>query len=156
MIYIFIIAAIAAADQFIKMLVVNNPGMMNEITVIEDFFYIHCIPNHGIAMGMFEGRQAIVITVTAVLMILLTAYIFIHRKTESKVFLFILSMIVGGGIGNIIDRIRLGYVVDYLDFRVIWDYIFNFADICVVAGCFAMIVWMFYSSYCDRKKSDEV
>lgn len=148
--YIIFIIAIIVIDQALKFLVVSQLGMLNQVAVIEGFFYIHCIPNNGIAMGMLANHQKLVIAVTAVLMIGIAVYIFINRKKESPLMLFILSAITAGGIGNIIDRIRLNYVVDYLDFRV-WPYIFNFADICIVVGCFALIILIFI----DSKKSDE-
>ena len=150
MLYILLIAAIAVIDQIIKMTVINNLGMGNQIPVIENFFYIHCIPNYGIAFGKLQNMQTLVIAVTAALMIGIGIYIFLKRKTESPLMLTILAMIVGGGIGNIIDRIRIGYVIDYLDFRV-WNYIFNFADICVVVGCFAMMAIVLL----DMKKEKE-
>ncbi|MCI8285527.1 MAG: signal peptidase II [Firmicutes bacterium] len=142
MIYLVIIAVIVAIDQALKFLVVNNLGMAAEIPVINDFFYINCIENHGIAMGMLANRQSFVIIFTGIMMLAILIYIFINRKKEKKWMLVILSVIVGGGIGNIIDRIRLNYVIDYIDFRI-WPYIFNFADICVVLGCFALFIFVF-------------
>ena len=111
------------------------------------------IPNNGIAMGMLSGYQGIVIAGTALIMAALAVYIFIRRKTEPPAVLFVLSMIVGGGIGNIIDRIRLGYVVDYLDFRV-WPYIFNFADICIVLGCFVLVALVLLDSRGEKEKTE--
>lgn len=142
MIYLIIIAVIVAVDQALKFLVANNLGMAAEIPVISDFFYINCIENHGIAMGMLANRQSFVIIFTGIMMIAILIYIFMNRKKEKKRMLIILSVIVGGGIGNIIDRIRLNYVIDYIDFRI-WPYIFNFADICVVLGCFALFIFVF-------------
>ena len=150
MLYLLLIVAIAVVDQIIKYVVANQLGMGNQIEVIKNFFYIHCIPNHGIAFGKMENMQPLVITVTAALMIGISVYIFLKRKKESPLMLTILAMIVGGGVGNIIDRILLGYVVDYLDFRV-WSYIFNFADICVVVGCFAMMGLVLFDSWKEKE-----
>ncbi len=140
--YIIITVLIVVADQALKLLVVDKIGMLNQIPVIDGFFYIHVIPNDGIAMGMLANHQGIVIAVTALIMALLAVYIFIKRRTEKPLLLYTLSAVVAGGVGNIIDRIRLDYVVDYLDFRV-WPYIFNFADICIVVGCFMLILLVF-------------
>lgn len=140
--YIIITVLIVVADQALKLLVVDKIGMLNQIPVIDGFFYIHVIPNDGIAMGMMANHQGIVIAVTALIMALLAVYIFIKRRTEKPLLLYTLSAVVAGGVGNIIDRIRLDYVVDYLDFRV-WPYIFNFADICIVVGCFLLIFLVF-------------
>ena len=145
--YIILIAAIVAADQALKLLVVDQIGMLEQIPVIDGFFYIHVIPNDGIAMGMLADHQGAVIAVTALIMALLAVYIFVKRHTEKPLMLYTLSAVVAGGVGNIIDRIRLNYVVDYFDFRV-WPYIFNFADICIVVGCFLLIILVFM----DAKK----
>lgn len=120
--YIILIALIVAADQALKLLVAGRIGMLSQIPVIDGFFYIHVIPNDGIAMGMLADHQGIVISVTALIMALIAVYIFVKRKKERPLMLYTLSVVVAGGIGNIIDRIRLNYVVDYLDFRV-WPYI---------------------------------
>ena len=140
--YIILIALIVAADQALKLLVAGRIGMLSQIPVIDGFFYIHVIPNDGIAMGMLADHQGIVISVTALIMALIAVYIFVKRKKERPLMLYTLSVVVAGGIGNIIDRIRLTYVVDYLDFRV-WPYIFNFADICIVVGCIVLIFLVF-------------
>lgn len=142
MIYIILAIAAIAVDQALKMLVISVPGMWNEITVIPGFFYIHCIPNDGIAMGFLAGKQMVVVIVTALIMIGIAVYIWINRKKGKRVELILLTLILAGGIGNLIDRVRLGYVVDFLDFRV-WSYIFNFADICVVLGCIFLFIYVF-------------
>lgn len=146
--YIILTVLIVVADQALKLLVVDKIGMLNQIPVIDGFFYIHVIPNDGIAMGMLANHQGVVIAVTALIMAALAVYIFVKRKTEKPLLLYTLSAVVAGGVGNIIDRIRLDYVVDYLDFRV-WPYIFNFADICIVVGCFLLIFLVFMDTRRD-------
>ncbi|MCR4600196.1 MAG: signal peptidase II [Clostridia bacterium] len=142
MLYIVLAAAAIALDQALKILVVSTLGMWNEIQVIPGFFYIHCIPNDGIAMGFLAGKQIVVVIVTALIMAGIAAYILKNRSNGNRVELILLTLILAGGIGNLIDRVRLGYVVDFLDFRV-WSYIFNFADICVVLGCIFLFIWVF-------------
>lgn len=141
MFYILTILLIAAADQILKCLVIHWIGMFQELPVIDHFFYLHCIQNHGIAMGMFAGFRSIVLILTVVLLVAAVSYIFIRRRMESRNILLSLSFIVGGGLGNLVDRFRLGYVVDFLDFRI-WPYIFNVADIFVVAGCFFFMLFL--------------
>ena len=143
MIYIFLIAAVVAVDQILKYVVVHNLGMLNSVTVIDHFFYIHCIPNDGIAMGMLSGRQSVIILLTSLIMAGLCLFIIVNRKRLHPFLLSCIALIVGGGIGNIIDRVRLGYVVDFFEFRI-WSYIFNFADICVVVGCFAVLFYVLF------------
>ncbi len=145
MLYILLIIAVVAIDQISKYMVVNGLGMMNSAEVIPHFFYIHCIPNDGIAMGMMPGRQTAVIVVTSVIMAVLCFFICRYRRRHHPLLLSCIALIVGGGIGNIIDRIRLGYVIDFFEFRV-WSYIFNFADVCVVAGCFMILIYVLFES----------
>ena len=148
--YLLLMVVLTAADQLLKLLVLGTVGMSGQIPVIDHFFYISVIPNNGIAMGMLANHQPLVIACTSLIMLAIAVYIFIKRKEEKPRMLVVLSVIVAGGAGNIIDRIRLGYVVDYLDFRV-WPYIFNFADICIVAGCFVLVFLL----YMDSRKTAE-
>ena len=145
MVFIILIAAVVAADQALKYAVVHSLGMLNSIPVIDGFFYIHCIPNDGIAMGMMSGRQSVIVALTAAIMIGLCLFLFAGRKRLHPFLMVCISLIVGGGIGNIIDRVRLGYVIDFFEFRI-WSYIFNFADICVVIGCFAVLFYVLFES----------
>ena len=115
MIYLCLIIVAVVMDQILKYIVVNDLGMMNSVPVIENFFYIHCIPNDGIALGMLAGKQTVVIAITSVLMAALGIFFFLFRKKFHPFLLCAVAFIVGGGIGNIIDRIRLGYVVDFLN-----------------------------------------
>lgn len=147
--YILLIIAVFALDQKLKLMFVDHIGMLNEMPVIDGFFYLHVIRNDGIAMGMLANHQGAVIIVTALIMLLITAYIVVKRNKEAPIMLFSLCLIVAGGVGNLVDRLRLGYVIDYLDFRV-WPYIFNFADICIVVGCFLLIFLVFR----DAKKGE--
>ena len=149
MFYILLIVAVVVIDQISKYAVVSGLGMMKSAEVIPNFFYIHCIPNDGIAMGMMSGKQTAVIAVTSVIMAVLCFFIFRFRKKYHPLLLSCIALIVGGGIGNIIDRIRLGYVIDFFEFRV-WSYIFNFADICVGVGCFLVLFYVLFESRFDR------
>ena len=145
MIYLCLIVVAVAADQLLKYIVVNGLGMMNSVPVIENFFYIHCIPNDGIALGMMSGKQTTVIVITSVFMAALGIFLFLFRNRFHPFPLCAVALIVGGGIGNIIDRIRLGYVVDFLEFRI-WPYIFNLADVFVVAGCVMVLIYVLFES----------
>lgn len=142
--YLIFILALIVADQAMKLAVLYQIGMQNEIGVVENFFYLHCIANDGAAFGLWAQHSGLLISLTSFVMGGLLVYIFLNASSQKPAILVVLSMILGGGIGNLIDRIRLGYVVDYLDFRV-WPFIFNFADICVVAGCLALVALLLFS-----------
>lgn len=152
--YIILIAVAVAADQALKLLVVSRIGMPGEVSVIDGFFYINVIPNDGIALGMLADHQKIVIVFTALIMAALAAFVFVRRRKEKPVLLLLLTAIVAGGVGNLIDRIRLGYVIDYIDFRI-WPYIFNFADICIVLGCILLVLYVFMDTRRTEKGSSD-
>ncbi len=153
MIYLCLIIVAVVMDQILKYIVVNDLGMMNSVPVIENFFYIHCIPNDGIALGMLAGKQTVVIAITSVLMAALGIFFFLFRKKFHPFLLCAVAFIVGGGLGNIIDRIRLGYVVDFFEFRI-WPYIFNLADVFVVAGCAMVLIYVLFESRFRGVKKD--
>lgn len=148
--YLFFILALILADQGLKYLVLTRIGMMNEITVIDSFFSLHVITNEGAAFGMWAQHATVLIALTAFIMGGLLVYILVNAKKENPLFLIILCMVTGGGIGNLIDRLRQGYVVDYLDFKI-WPFIFNFADIWVVLGCLFLVIYLLFSP--SAKKS---
>ena len=107
-------------DQITKMLVVRNMGLNDSKPLIEDVFELHYIQNTGSAWGMFSGKTIILTIVSLVLMggIVYVLWNLSNDAYYRSLRLFI-SMIMGGAIGNMIDRIRLGYVVDFLYFKLI-------------------------------------
>lgn len=142
--YVVFILGLILADQGLKYLMVTRIGMQNEVTVIDHFFSLHVITNEGAAFGMGSQHGTALIALTAFIMGCMLIYILLKAKKANPLFLLFLSMIAGGGTGNLIDRIRLGYVIDYLDFSV-WPFIFNFADIWVVLGCLFLMLYLLFS-----------
>ncbi len=153
MIYILIMLASVVIDQALKLLVTCFVGMLGSKTIIPGFFYITCIPNDGAAMGILSGKQTFVIILTAACMLIMISVMITYRKKLQPFLMTALAMTVGGGIGNLIDRIRLSYVIDFIDFRI-WPYIFNFADICVVLGCFMIVFYLLFEGFFKRKNKD--
>jgi signal peptidase II len=124
------------ADQLLKKLVASRFIIGDTFPLIPyvlEFFYLH---NDGAAMGIFSGLRWPLILVTALVIIVCIVYLLIG-KCESNILRYGLCLIVSGGIGNLIDRIQLGYVIDYVRFPITWfHYSFNLADcaVCVGAG----------------------
>ncbi|MEG1994096.1 MAG: signal peptidase II, partial [Oscillospiraceae bacterium] len=75
-------------------------------------------------------------------------------KIQNKCLIISLVLIISGGVGNLIDRIRLGFVVDYLDFRLINFPVFNFADCCVVIGTALVLIYVFFIEPKEKKMKD--
>ena len=124
-------------DQLTKWLSVKylNPIWPDSVPIIKDALQLTYAENTGAAFGSFAGKPWIFNSVSVVAIILISVYLF-GCKGGRRLQDIALAMIVSGGIGNMIDRIRLGYVVDFIDFCLIDFAIFNGADsfVCVGAG----------------------
>jgi len=128
---IFIVAAIIALDQIIKSTLVKALAS-GQITVIKNFFHLVYVENYGIAFGMFKNKTLFFIITQCIISVLISFVIYkFHSKSISLT--ICLSLILGGAIGNLIDRIRLGYVIDYLSFTI-FPPVFNLADSAIVVG----------------------
>lgn len=136
---------IAALDQLIKFLVVQNIELNSSVTVIENLFDLTHIRNYGIAFGMFQNSRWIFVILTAAVIVGIIVYLF-KTHNKSKLALTAAALIVGGGLGNLIDRVFLGYVIDYISLSF-FPPICNFADYCVTAGTILLIIYiLFYSN----------
>lgn len=142
-----VIALCVIADQLSKFFVVQNiPLNVGEVTVIPKVLEFIYVRNTGAAFGSMkgEGSRWIFMTFSTVAIIGILVYIF-WKKPNSKLLCASLALIAGGGIGNMIDRIALEYVVDFINFIAfpkIWHFPFNIADSFVVVGSFMLIAWM--------------
>ena len=138
MIYYLIIAAIIVSDRIVKLLVSSNLAVGETIPLIENVFHITYVQNRGAAFSMWEQQWIILVALPAVVLAAGLASIWIKRTKWSRVTLTSVAFICGGGIGNLIDRIARGYVVDMFDCRFIpgIDFpVFNVADIFICVGC---------------------
>ncbi|GAE89117.1 signal peptidase II [Acetivibrio straminisolvens] len=134
MLFLILIAGFVAIDQLTKYIVISNIEFGDKISVINNFFYLTHWRNTGAAWGIMQNGRYILVPVTIALSALLAYFIF---KNRNKFYRFSLSMILGGALGNLIDRIfRPEGVVDFLDFQF-GSYhfpVFNAADTFVVVG----------------------
>ncbi|ABN52143.1 MAG TPA: lipoprotein signal peptidase [Hungateiclostridium thermocellum] len=151
MIFIVLIAAFVAADQLTKYIVVRNIEFGDKISVIDNFFYLTHWRNTGAAWGIMQNGRYILVPVTVVLSILIVYFIF---KNSNKFYRFSLSMILGGALGNLIDRVfRTDGVVDFLDFQF-GNYhfpVFNVADTFVVVGTLLLAYYTLFIYKEDKK-----
>lgn len=127
----FIVAIlISVLDQLTKALALKKlePGV--SIPLIKNIFHLTLVGNTGSAFGLFKNSTIIFIVVTLIAVIVILRYLFTKRvDTLAR---FSLFLILGGATGNLIDRLRFGYVVDFLDFRI-WP-VFNIADSAITIG----------------------
>nr|WP_312579738.1 signal peptidase II [Sedimentibacter sp.] len=134
MFYIFIIALVTGIDQWTKYLAETQLKPINTIPLVQDIFHLTYARNTGAAFSILRDKQVFLILVTAIVVVALICYLIKILKTGEATLKLALTFIIGGALGNLIDRIRLNYVTDFLDFTLINYPIFNFADVFVVLG----------------------
>ncbi len=138
--YYILILGVILLDQVTKFLVRSSIQLDHTIPLIDGIFHLTYINNYGAAFSILEGKQFLLIGATLIAVIAVMIFIVWKRKLAHPMLLSGLALIAGGGIGNLIDRIWLGYVVDFFDFRI-WP-VFNVADIAVVSGCLLLLVYV--------------
>lgn len=128
-------------DQITKILVVNSLVPGENIEIIKNIFSIIYTNNTGAAFSILLGKRIFLIVV-AVLIIGVLLYYIKRNKIEKKIDIIALSFIIGGSLGNLIDRIIRGYVIDFISLKL-GNYnfpIFNIADILIVIGVFLLLL----------------
>lgn len=148
------IALVVGLDQLTKYLVVSNMELQDSIPVIEgvlNWTYIH---NEGAAMGILDDSRWVFMITSTLAIIGVSIFMFgWYKKYYNPLLYTSLSFIVGGGIGNMIDRTVLGYVIDFIDVKFIpfWKWIFNVADAFVCVGCGMVILYIILSDVKEAK-----
>ncbi|MEE9591602.1 MAG: signal peptidase II [Thermodesulfobacteriota bacterium] len=144
---IIVVPVVVLLDQITKAIISHRLNLNQTIGVMAGFFNIVYIKNPGAAFGLFRGwgsmRGIFLVIVTLLALIII---IYIYRKTTERLLRFSLSLIAGGAIGNLIDRVRLGEVVDFLDFYIgkyHWP-AFNIADSAITVGVFIAVVELYF------------
>jgi len=131
-------------DQISKILVIKYIDINNSIELIKNFFYLTYTHNEGAAFSILTGQRIFLILIAITILVILFNYIR-KNKIKNKVETVAFSLIIGGSLGNLIDRIVRGYVVDFLDFKILgYNYpIFNIADTFIVVGVFLLLILTF-------------
>lgn len=149
---IIILAVIIALDLTSKYWIVNALGVTehiqtkNDITFIKNFISFSYGENTGASFGIFKGKTTALIIVTAIALVVLIVYMFLNKK-DNKFMRVCFIMILGGGLGNLFDRIFIGYVRDFIRFDFIKFPVFNIADSFITIGTIMLCIYvMFFSS----------
>jgi len=132
---------IAVADQVLKAIIVRTLYLHDSIIVIPDFFSITRIHNNGIAFGLFQDKIPAIFMIITLISMLAVLYFYLTVSPRGLLMTVGCGSIIGGALGNLIDRFRLGYVVDFLDFSF-WP-AFNISDSAVSVGVFVLLVGFF-------------
>jgi len=152
LLYTAIIAAVILLDQLTKQLAVDHLKPIDTFPIIPDALHLTYVTNYGAAFGMLADHRWVFLVISTVAIVLMAAYLY-YKRDEHPLLGVAISFIIGGGIGNMIDRTLMGYVVDFVDFRLINFAVFNVADIFVCVGCGLMFLWLFkFAEFDDEKK----
>ena len=146
-----IIIAVIAFDQISKLLVLAYL-YEGEVAIIKNVLHFTYVENRGMAFGLLADRRWIFLVASVVGIGLVALYLF--RFTKRPLSRVALALIVGGGIGNMIDRVRLGFVVDFIDFCAFdfWVWVFNIADAAVCVGAALFMLDLILELVEDYKK----
>lgn len=150
---VVLMAVAVGLDQISKYIVVANMELHESIDVIPNIFRFTYIHNRGAAFGSFDEHRWVFLILSTVAIVAILVYLF-WKKPQNKLLLASLILITGGGIGNMIDRVFLGYVIDFLDFCAfpsLWMWIFNVADVFVCVGAGLLALWMILDTVKETK-----
>ncbi|MEE9315688.1 MAG: signal peptidase II [bacterium] len=137
-----------SVDQFSKYIIRQKMSLAESIPIIKSVFHITYVENRGIAFGLFPQGSSLFIVIS---LIIILGIIFFERKKVIKSLKekFCLGLILGGALGNLIDRLRFGFVIDFLDFRI-WP-VFNLADSGVCIGGILMVFFLLRKRPCKER-----
>ena len=138
-------------DQLTKLLAVKYLMPVHSVRLIPGVLNLTYVENPGAAFGMLQNNRWVFLIISTIGILAVLFYLLIKRPT-SKLLCLSLSFIVGGGIGNMIDRVLLGYVVDFFDFCLINFAIFNVADSFVCVGAGILALWVILDTVAEEKR----
>jgi signal peptidase II len=139
LLYYLIAIAIIALDQWTKQLVVKNMEIGESIPLIADVFHLTSHRNMGAAFGILQNQRLLFIIITIAVVVGIIYSLARIGKTQPRVSLA-LSLVLGGAVGNFIDRLLTGQVVDFFDFTLINFPIFNVADMAITIGVAILLI----------------
>ena len=154
--YICLISGVFILDQLTKWLVHSHMNLYQSIPLINEFLYLTYVTNDGMAFGLSLPGGQLTLTTLSIIMTFVLVYFFWLEMNSHYVMKLSLSLIISGALGNLIDRILAGKVIDFIHIKIgsYWEwYIFNIADTSVSIG---MILFIFHSFYLQDKIAEKV
>lgn len=153
--YIAIIILIPVLAEIIRALIIGSVMPAGTVSVIPGLLNLTYSENRGVAFGLFQNGT-VFFAITTGIVIIVAGIFLVKNYKKSKLFSIALSLIIGGGLGNLFERVYYGYVTDYLSLSF-FPPICNFADYCITAGTVCLVVYLlFFSDFLknDKKKSE--
>ena len=143
--YILLVLAVVALDQWTKILVLKHIPLYGQVDFWPGVLSFTYTQNTGAAWSMLEGQRWLFVAVFAVLTALLLLEHFKFHLPLTALERWLIAAVYAGGLGNVIDRVRLGYVVDMIKTEFMDFPVFNVADCFICCGCIALIILLFFN-----------
>ena len=145
--------ALLALDQWVKHYITLTLPLGETRPLLPGFVELKAVHNYGAAWSSFSGMRWLLVIATSCIVLALLVLL-VRRVVRHPLGTLACCLIVSGGLGNIIDRVRLGYVVDMFNFQFINYPVFNVADMCIVSGCVLGLIYYqwFYEKYDKKEK----
>lgn len=152
-VYLAVIALAYIGDRLVKnwaagALVTEHGG---SLPLIDGVFHFTYCENRGAAFSMLQGKQGLLITITVLISLAAVYFLFFSRRKLPVFPSIAIALALGGALGNLYDRVVLGYVIDMLDFCLIHFAVFNVADACVNIGIVLLAIWMVFFEEKDKQ-----
>lgn len=148
-------ALLVALDQLIKLLVIEYLEPIGSLPLIDGFIQLNYAENTGAAFGSFSEYTNI-LSIFTLVVIIIGIVLLMTKKIKFGVEYVCAAVVIAGGLGNLVDRMIRGFVVDYIEPLFIDFAIFNFADILVTCGAAVLIGWMIFDIIRDSKREKEL
>ncbi|MBU5440362.1 signal peptidase II [Tissierella sp. MSJ-40] len=141
---------IVVLDQVSKLAAIRHLKGNVPYVIIENFFQLNYVENFGAAFGILQHKKILFIIITSLVVICISLFLIRNQHALNRFMKVALGMLLGGAIGNLIDRIRLGYVVDFISVKLINKYdfpVFNVADVFIVVGTVLIVILVSFDRY---------
>lgn len=141
---------IVLMDQFTKFQAIKYLKDQKPYVIIKDYFELHYVENYGAAFGILQQMRVLFLIITSLVLLFIIFYLFKNHQNLTVLAKFSIMLLLGGAIGNFIDRARLGYVVDFLRVNVTKSYdfpVFNIADMAIVVSTIFIVYVVLFDKY---------
>lgn len=141
---------IVILDQLSKLAAIRYLKDKKPYIIIDNFFQLHYVENRGAAFGILQHKRGFFIVITLAILIFVSLYLVKHYDILNKFSKLGIALLIGGATGNFIDRIRFGYVVDFISFKLINRYdfpVFNIADIAIVVSTILIVFLVMFDKF---------
>jgi signal peptidase II len=161
--FIFLILFFALADQLSKIFIIyyyeiNIDNLNSQLLYsINKYINFHIVWNKGFAFGLFQNNVETINNIYMILIIVVTLGLFIYAmKIDKRIYFFSFSLIIGGAIGNLIDRYQYAAVLDFIDmhYNNFHWYVFNIADITITLGCILIIILEIFTNKKEQEENE--